>query len=165
MGLSNDLCEARSFSCRLLNTHMFSIRGLRVSFPELKPWVRGLFHSPAVPSSLSVLECGVAGSAISRTACPICSTVRQVSESGCVNVSPVCPSCPSPPLLPVWMNVSSLSPWLSDFCAVQFSVSSGCFSFLNFCGPSFDCGRRHSVSPYASILAGSLITCFSNIQN
>ena len=24
------------------------------------------------------------------------------------------PTCPSPPLLPVWMNVSSLSPWLLD---------------------------------------------------
>ena len=28
--------------------------------------------------------------------------------------------CPSPPLLLVWMNVSSLSPWLSDFHTVQF---------------------------------------------
>ena len=37
------------------------------------------------------------------------------------------PSCQSPPLLPVWMNVSSLSPWLSDFHAVRFSGSSGCF--------------------------------------
>ena len=69
------------------------------------------------------------GSASCRTACPICSTVRQVSESGCVNVSPVCPGCPSPPLLPVWMNVSSLSPWLSDFRTVRFSVSSGFFFF------------------------------------
>ena len=30
------------------------------------------------------------------------------------------PSCPSPPLLLVWMNVSSLSPWLSDFHTVRF---------------------------------------------
>ena len=37
------------------------------------------------------------------------------------------PGCPSPPLLPVWMNVSSLSPWLSDFHTLQFSVSSGDF--------------------------------------
>ena len=28
---------------------------------------------------------------------------------------PLCPSCPSPPLLLVWMNVSSLTPWLWDF--------------------------------------------------
>ena len=33
--------------------------------------------------------------------------------------------------LPVWMNVSSFSPWLSDSHTVQFSVSSGCFLFLN----------------------------------
>ena len=39
--------------------------------------------------------------------------------------------CPSPPLLLLWMNVSSLSPWLLDFHTVQFSVSSGCFLFLN----------------------------------
>ena len=37
------------------------------------------------------------------------------------------PGCLSPPLLPVWMNVSSLSPCLSDFHALRFSVSSGCF--------------------------------------
>ena len=65
------------------------------------------------------------------------------------------PSCQSLPLLLVWMNVSSLSPLLLDFCAVQFSVSSGCFLFLNCCCPSFGCVRRYSVSTYASILARS----------
>ena len=30
------------------------------------------------------------------------------------------PGCPSPPLLPVWMNVSCLSPWLLDFHTVRF---------------------------------------------
>ena len=65
------------------------------------------------------------------------------------------PGFSSPPLLLVWMNVSSLSPWLSDFHTVQFSVSSGYFLFLNCCCPSFGCVRRHSVSTYASILAGS----------
>ena len=34
---------------------------------------------------------------------------------------------PGLPLLPVWMNVSSLTPWLSDFHTVRFSVNSGCF--------------------------------------
>ena len=60
------------------------------------------------------------------------------------------PGCSSLPLQPVWMNVSSLSPWLLDFHTVRFSVSSGCFLFLNC--PSFGCARRHSVSTYASIL-------------
>ena len=41
---------------------------------------------------------------------------------------PCCES--SPPFLPVWMNIS-LTPWMSDFHTVQFSVSSGCFLFLN----------------------------------
>ena len=64
------------------------------------------------------------------------------------------PSRASPPLLPVWMNVSSLTPWLSDFHTVQFSVSSGCFLFLNCCCPSIGCARSHNVSTYSSILAG-----------
>ena len=73
--------------------------------------------------------------------------------AACCESSP--PGCPSPPLLPVWMNVSSLTPWLLDFHTVQFSVSSGCFLFLNCYCPSFGCARRQSVSTYASILAGS----------
>ena len=44
--------------------------------------------------------------------------------------------------------------FISLVVGLQFSVSSGCFLFLNCC-PSFDCGRRHSVSTYASILARS----------
>ena len=78
--------------------------------------------------------------------------VRQLLP--CRESSP--PGCPSPPLLPVWMNVSSLSTWLSDFHTVQFSVSSGCFLFLNVCCPSFGCARKHSVSTHTFILAGSL---------
>ena len=66
------------------------------------------------------------------------------------------PRCLSPPHLPVWMNVSSLFPWLLDFHTVRFSVSSGCFLFLNCCCPSFGSTRRHSVSTYTSILTGSL---------
>ena len=42
------------------------------------------------------------------------------------------PCCPFLTLLPVWMNVSSLTPWLSDFHVVWFSVSSSCFFFLNW---------------------------------
>ena len=89
--------------------------------------LRGLFCSPAVLPGLSMHECGTAGSASSRTACRVRSTIRHLSGSGRIVRSPLCPGCLSPPLLPVWMNVSSLYPWLSDFCAVRFSVSSGCF--------------------------------------
>ena len=70
------------------------------------------------------------------------------------------PGCPHLPLLPVWMNVSSLTSWSLDFHTVRFSVGSGCFLFLNCCCPSFGCTRRHSVSTYASILAGSGVDCF-----
>ena len=82
------------------------------------------------------------------------STIHHLAGSTSCHVaaSPLCSSCPSPPLLPVWVNVSSLSPWLLDFHTVRFSVSSGCFlKFLNCCCP-FGCGRRYSVSTYASIL-------------
>ena len=44
---------------------------------------------------------------------------------------PLHPSSPFPPFLPVWMNIASLNPWLLDFNTVQFSCSSGCFSFWN----------------------------------
>ena len=54
-------------------------------------------------------------------ACPV------LQRPPCREFSPPC--CPSPPLLPVWMNGSSLAPWLSDFHTVRFSVSSGCFWF------------------------------------
>ena len=35
----------------------------------------------------------------------------------------------SPHLLPVWMNVASLNPWLLDFHAALFSDGSGCYCF------------------------------------
>ena len=145
---------------------MFSIRGLRLYFPTLEPWVVrsallpaicpvhlcanvGLWvathhsacpvlcHSESGPLGLSVHECGAAGSASGQTACPVAPTLRQ-SRSRHGHASPLHPSCPSPPLLLVWMNVCFIS-LVSDFLAVPFSVSS-------------DCARRRSVSTYAAIL-------------
>ena len=112
---------------------MFSIRGLRLYFPELEPWVAWsallpticpvylcvnvgpqgatyrsacpvLRHSESGPLGLSVRECGVAGSASGQTACPVGPTLHQ-SWSRHGHASPLCPGCLSPPLLPVWMNV------------------------------------------------------------
>ena len=101
---------------------------------------------------------GPVGSASCCTAHLVRSTIRHVAGSTShLAASPVHPGCLSPPLQPVWMKVFSLSPWLSDFNAVRFSVSSGCFLFLNCCCPSSGCVRRHSVSTYASILARSPI--------
>ena len=102
-----------------------------------------LRHSESGPLSLSVQECGAAGSASGRTACPVRPTLRQ-SRSRHSNTSPLCPGCPSPPLLPVWMNVYFLSPWcrtslLFDFLsvlvvpggAVCLPTPPSCFSLLN----------------------------------
>ena len=46
----------------------------------------------------------------------------------CLTSTTLCPSSPSLPLLPIWMNMASLNPWLSDF-TVQYTSSSGCFLF------------------------------------
>ena len=39
------------------------------------------------------------------------------------------PISTTPPLLPIWMNVASLNPWLSSFHPAQFDNSSGCYLF------------------------------------
>ena len=102
--------------------------------------MRGLLSSLTVRPSLSMCECGAAGSVSGWTACPPrLSHTPPVSGSHCSKASPLRPGCPSLPVLPVWMNVYFLSLWLSDFLAVRFSVSSGC-------------AKRHSVSTYTSIL-------------
>ena len=69
-----------------------------------------LHHSESGTLSLSVHECGAAGSASGQTACPVGPTLWE-SRSRHGNSSPLCPDCPSPPLLPVWMNVHFLFPW------------------------------------------------------
>ena len=91
---------------------------------------------------------------------PPCTTSPAQCSSCCFAVHPLRPGCPSLPLLPVWMNVSSFTPWLLDFHTVQFSGSSGYFLFLNLCCPSFDCMRWQSVSTYAAILAVSRKSCY-----
>ena len=83
------------------------------------------------------LELLVARSVTRSTSCCLTSQLQLCpprSTICCLHRPPPCPESspprrPSPPLLPVWMNVSSLSPLLSDIHTVQFSVSSGCFCF------------------------------------
>ena len=157
MDLSNDSPMRLGVSPAATSTPtgVFNQR-LEVLFPRAGALGCAVCFAP--PPFLLVYLCtnvGSWGSASCCTACPVRSTIRHVSGSGCVAESPVCPGCPSPPLLPVWMNVSFLSPWLSDFRVVRFSVSSGCFLFLNCCCPSFGCVKRRSVSTYASILVFS----------
>ena len=95
---------------------VFSVRGLRLYFPMLRPWV---VWSASLPSYSS---------------CFICSRMWDLLVQ-VLQLPPCCefflPGCPSPPLRPVWMNVSSLTLWWLHFHTVQVSGSSNCFLFLN----------------------------------
>ena len=173
MGLSNNLsCEAGSLPSPQ-PPGALSIRGLRLYFHELEPWVarsallpairsvylcsnvglRGathrsacpvLRHSESGPLSLSVRECGAAGSASGQTACPVCPTLCQ-SRSHQGNASPLCPVPVSAP--PTGLDECLFFIYLVlDFLVIRFSVSSVC-------------ARRHSVSTYAAILV-LYPTCF-----
>ena len=53
------------------------------------------------------------------------------SSSRYLAMCPLHTGCPSPPLLQVWINLSSVIPWLSDFHTVQFSGSSAYYLLLN----------------------------------
>ena len=140
---------------------VFSIRGLRLNFPALEPWVTRSALLPAICPGLSVHECGTAGCypplclpcspplwvRPSRFICAQMRDHRVCYWSDCLPLSSHTPpvSFPpqqresSPPLLPVWMNVYFFISLVSDFLAVRFSISSGC-------------ARRRSVSTYAAIL-------------
>ena len=144
-------------------TGVFNQRFEALFPPCWSPGLCGLLHSPSAPPSLFALEHGTAGSTsrcpVRSASCPLPTLLHNMPPCWVRQPSPYHksspPGCPSLPLLPVWMNVSSLSPWLLDLHTVRFSVSSSCFLFLNCCCPSFGCTRRHSVSTYASILARS----------
>ena len=115
MGLSNELsCEARSFSHHC-NPHRFlQSEVLRLYFPALEPWVAGSVSLPSCSSQF------IRTQTWDR---PVCQPLpcRESLHLG----------CPSPPLIPVWMNVSSLILWLLEFHTVRFSDRSGYFLFLN----------------------------------
>ena len=130
MGLSNDLsCESGSLLLPPQPPWAFSIRGLRLYFPALEPWVAQsaslpavclvylctnvgpwgathcsacpvLRHSESGPLGLSVCECGATGSASGLTACPFGPTLRQ-SWSRQGNWSPLPPPPPACPSPPL----------------------------------------------------------------
>ena len=141
----------------------FSVRGLRLYFPT---GTLGCVVCFAPPPFLPVYLCANVG----PQGLPATTLwgLLAVAWPAPFHNPPPCwvrqppPCCESsPPHLPVPTPPTGLdecfflSPWLSDFHTVRFSVSSGCFLFLNCCCPSFGCTRRHSVSTYATILAGS----------
>ena len=144
---------------------MFSIKGLRLYFPELEPWVARSALLPAVspvylcsnvglrcatrtlPAPLSATpspdlsvylrECVAAGSASVRTACPFVPHSSSLGPATGTRVlsTPVPISAPPTGLDECLFFISLVS----DPLAVRFSVSSGCV-------------RRRSVSTYAAIL-------------
>ena len=121
------------------------------------PGLHGLLRSPAIPPSLSVHECGAAGSASHHLvgsasfslACPVSQSATSLSPPATALLRVL--SAPAASLCPSYHSVRM---FLLYLLGCRTSCSSGCFLFLNCCCPSFGCGRRHSVSTYASIFAG-----------
>ena len=173
MGLSNNLAWESLLPPQPPGA--LSIRGLRLYFPELEPWVAQwsaslpavrpvylwanvvpqgatrhsacptLRHSESRPLGLSVQMWG-------RRVCPWSDCLPSLSYTPPVSVPPG-PCESSPPWLPVSAPPTGLDECLfcislvSDPLAVRFSVSSGC-------------ARRHSVSTYAAILVLPSLSIF-----
>ena len=140
MGLSNDLsCEAGSLLLLPQPPGALSIRGLRLYFPALEPWVLGLLHSPPFVQFICARTWG-------PWVCQWSDCLPRSSHSHTPPVS-VLPQQhkSSLPRLPISASPTGLDECLffislvSDFLAVQFSVSSGC-------------ARRLRVSTYDAIL-------------
>ena len=136
MGLSNNLsCEALLLLPQ--PPRAFSIRGLRLYFPELEPWVARSASLPAIRPVYLCVNVGLQGLLVVRLPAPF------IPHSASL-VLPW-PLESSLPRLPVSAPPTGLDECLffislvSDFLAVRFSVSSGC-------------ARRRSVSTYAAIL-------------
>ena len=123
-------CEAGSFSrCRLKPQGVFN-QWFKALFPSTGALgLRGLFHSPFDPPGLSARECGICQPLLAPPAAHSMASLGHPATALPWRESSI-PCCPSLPLLPVWMNVSSLTPRLSDLHTVRFSVSSGFFCFL-----------------------------------
>ena len=108
---------------------MFSIRGLRLYFPVLEPWVAQSALLPAVCPVYLCASVGPRDATRHSESGPLGLSARMWGHRVCQwsdclppfvphstslcprNASPLRPSCPSPPLLPVWMNVYFLCPW------------------------------------------------------
>ena len=99
-----------------------SLRGLRLYFPALEPWVTWSASLPAVSSQFICARVWGRGVCQWSVCLPSLSHTPPVSIlPGQLESSP--PRCPSPPLLLVWRYVSFLSTWcwtslLFDFLSV-----------------------------------------------
>ena len=107
------------------NPHRFVLlQVLRLCFSMLEPWVVQYISLPSCSSQFIHMQIWD-----HKVCWPL--PCLFWSSSCCLAAHPLCPHCLSPPLLPVWINVSSLTPWLLDFHTIWFSGSSGYFLFLN----------------------------------
>ena len=99
--LQQTVGEGGSFS-QHCNPHRFlQPEVLRLYFPVLDPWV---------VQSVSLPSCSSQFIRTQMWYCPIRHLAAYSLHPGCL----------SPHLLPVWMNVFSLTPWLLDFHTVRF---------------------------------------------
>ena len=128
---------------------VFSVSGWKLYFCSLELWVVWSVTGSTICCLSSQLQSS-----------PPRSTIRHLagSASGRLAASP-CRDAPDAHLHPsYWCGWMFLLYLLGCRTSIEFdfSVSSGCFLFLNCCCPSFGCERRHSVSTYASIVSGNL---------
>ena len=98
---------------------VFSVRGFEALFPcagtlGCVVWLTPQLFLPFYPHA----NVGLPAAALSTQ-----------SSNHCIAVCSLCPSCSSLPLLPAWMNVSSLIPLLPDFHTVWFLVIVVTFCF------------------------------------
>ena len=138
MGLSNDLsCEAGSLLLPPQPPRAFSIRGLRLYFPALEPWVAGSALLPAVCPVYLCGNVGPQGLLVVRLPALFVPHSASLGRAMATQVlsTPVPVSAP-PTGLDEYLFFISL---VLDPLALRFSVSSGC-------------ARRRSVSTYAAIL-------------
>ena len=116
---------------------MLSIRGLRLYFPELEPWVALSVSLPAVCLVYLCANVGPQGLLVLGLPAPFVPHSASLHPAMATRVlsTPVPVSAP-PTGLDEGLFFISL---VSDFRAIRFSVSCGC-------------ARRRSVSTYAAIL-------------
>ena len=124
MGLSNGLsCDSGSLS-QHHNPTGFTLRAFETLFPRA-----GNLGCSVCPTPQLFLPVYLHASVGPPTLQSAALSALAFQPPPCCESSPL--SCLSPTLLPVWVNVSSLTPWLPDFHTVQFSGSFRYFLFLN----------------------------------
>ena len=123
--------EAGTVPCCLNPHRFFQLKVLRLYPPApQEPWVLLSVSLPSCSSrfiSTRMWDCALH----QPLSGPSASHRPPWSSSHHLASSPLRPGVLYLPLLPVWMNISSVTPWLLDFHTVQFSGSSGCFLFLS----------------------------------